>query len=183
MSTFGFNHLRLRGLRQSLLLKQEQVADLVGVTKDQYSRWELGKVVPRSGKVEALARALNCDPSEFFKWDSPANEIADIVKRHTGREVGGQRFDRGVVVSPETEQLLNGNTKPLARSASLPPQKASHIREAKARMMAARDRLIETQGKMLEMPELAELAKQLWLMQKDLLAAVDELDNVMNEGR
>lgn len=48
-------------------LTQQQVADMVGVTKSAVCKWESGRVQNmRSDKILAYAKALNVDPRDII---------------------------------------------------------------------------------------------------------------------
>lgn len=54
---------RIRKLRIANDMTQEQLADLCGVTRTSVTHWELGTTVPRSGALDAMARAFRVPPS------------------------------------------------------------------------------------------------------------------------
>ena len=56
----------LRKRRQSQGLSQEQLADLAGVTIQEFVRWEIGLAMPEQDKVDRLSRLLGCTPEELL---------------------------------------------------------------------------------------------------------------------
>lgn len=57
---------RIRQLRLTRGLTQEQLAERLGVEHPTIHRWETGKTVEWLDKVEKLAAALGCHPGELF---------------------------------------------------------------------------------------------------------------------
>ena len=52
--------LKLKEYRKYLNFKQKDVAEKMNVTVATYSRWESGKINPRTEKLKSLAKILNC---------------------------------------------------------------------------------------------------------------------------
>jgi len=57
-----------RGRRLELGMSQSVVAGVVGVPVVQIGRWERGKDIPDSARVQALADALHLDPHTARTW-------------------------------------------------------------------------------------------------------------------
>lgn len=68
--TFG---QRLKQRRIQRGMSQRQVADRLNVTKAAYQQYEWDKVLPESGRIPALADALDLSASTIGRWleDSP----------------------------------------------------------------------------------------------------------------
>lgn len=49
-------------------LTREQVAEAVGVSPDQVSRWCTGNSYPRMDKAFALSRQLKCKVDDLYKY-------------------------------------------------------------------------------------------------------------------
>lgn len=56
----------LRELREKSGLTQEDLAEMVGVSRPTITQWETGWSVPKLKRLYDLADALACDPSDFF---------------------------------------------------------------------------------------------------------------------
>ena len=61
--TIGETIQRLRTKRR---LSQEQLAELVGVSRQAVSKWEVGDAVPDTDKLVPLARALKISVDELL---------------------------------------------------------------------------------------------------------------------
>lgn len=53
-------------LRKNKFLTQQELADLVGVKKQDISAWEKGKHKPRQENLDSLAKALGVTVSDLF---------------------------------------------------------------------------------------------------------------------
>ncbi len=58
---------RLRQIRRSRDLTQEQLAELVGLSANFISLIENGDAAPSFATIEKLAQALNVEPTDFFQ--------------------------------------------------------------------------------------------------------------------
>lgn len=64
----GIVGVNVRRIRESLKLKQEQVAERAGLTRETISRLEAGhEVSPKQPTVAALALALGCKPADLWR--------------------------------------------------------------------------------------------------------------------
>lgn len=59
--------LRLKFLRMSRGLRQEQIADLLDIPRPHVSQIENGVRNPRPRDLAALGRIFNCDPARLFE--------------------------------------------------------------------------------------------------------------------
>ena len=66
----GFSPERLKLARQRRGIQQQELAVWIGVTPKAVSRWELGKRVPITDRLESLSRVLNF-PVEYFFGSPP----------------------------------------------------------------------------------------------------------------
>ncbi|MFA6019758.1 MAG: helix-turn-helix transcriptional regulator [Rhodospirillales bacterium] len=69
----AFGENRLRVMRDSRELTQEQLADLIGVKKAAISRWENSKRKLNSDTQRRLANALQCGIGEL--WEISAQQL------------------------------------------------------------------------------------------------------------
>jgi len=66
MSSVPFSQ-RLELLRERFGLTQQELAEKIGVSREQVSRWERGKQNPTVDKLSEICRALGIEESQF--WD------------------------------------------------------------------------------------------------------------------
>lgn len=64
---------RLSRLRREHGFSQEQLAELIGATRQEVIGWELGLAQPELDKVNRLARVLGCKPEELLP-EAPTEE-------------------------------------------------------------------------------------------------------------
>lgn len=65
---------RLRNLRRSRDITQEQLAELVGRSVNFISLIENGVNAPSFATIEKLAKALNVEVADLFRFDSNEDE-------------------------------------------------------------------------------------------------------------
>lgn len=58
----------LRARRVELGLEQAELAKLVGVSQQTVSRWERGEALPRRGRIELLANALDVEAATIARY-------------------------------------------------------------------------------------------------------------------
>ena len=89
--TIGETIQRLRTKRR---LSQEQLAELVGVSRQAVSKWELGDAAPEVDKLRALAREFGVTVDELLSEEAPREPEQAPPPRHSptagwlGRMVG-----------------------------------------------------------------------------------------------
>ncbi len=74
---------RIRQRRRSLQMTQEQVADKIGITFQQLQKYETAANRVSGSRLMDLAKALDVDPSYFFRGldsPAPAKEIKDAFE-------------------------------------------------------------------------------------------------------
>lgn len=59
--------LKIKALRESKNMTQEQLADLVGVERAAVAMWETGKSIPRVQTLLKLAKTFNCTIEELVE--------------------------------------------------------------------------------------------------------------------
>lgn len=62
--------MRIKEIRRSKRLSQEQLSDQVGVSPKHLSRIEMGKGFPSLETLEKIATILNVELKEFFDFDA-----------------------------------------------------------------------------------------------------------------
>ena len=76
---------RLKEARRRKRLSQEELAELVGVTRSTVAKWEIGNRVPKGDHLMKLSDVLGVPPSYFFegeekpKWDKNAEYLNSKV--------------------------------------------------------------------------------------------------------
>jgi len=79
---------RIKNRRKDLNLTQQQVANIVGVSKASVSQWEKGDTSPRGENLYTLAKALKCTPEWLLNGKGdPSIERSNVEK---GPELHGQ---------------------------------------------------------------------------------------------
>lgn len=72
MSSVPFSQ-RLELLRERYGLTQQELAEKIGVSREQVSRWERGKQNPSVDKLSEICRALGIEESQF--WDDSVASV------------------------------------------------------------------------------------------------------------
>ncbi len=67
--------LRIRELRKSKGLSQEQLSEKIGIDSKHLSRIELGKSFPYMETLEGIAKALEVEMKELFEFNHIAKTI------------------------------------------------------------------------------------------------------------
>lgn len=57
---------RIKALRESAKLTQEQLAEQVKVSQQAVGKWETGAAMPRADKLPELARVLGCTIADLY---------------------------------------------------------------------------------------------------------------------
>lgn len=65
--------LRIKELRDKKNMSQEDLADLIGVTKQMISHYEGGINVPRGAKIKKIAEVFGITEEEFYTSKSTSN--------------------------------------------------------------------------------------------------------------
>ena len=62
----GFR-MKIKNLRESKKLTQEELASKMNVERSTIAMWETGKAVPRTERLPQLAEVLGCSVDDLFK--------------------------------------------------------------------------------------------------------------------
>ena len=57
----------LKACRERAALTQQELAEIINVDRSAISKWETGEFLPRTDKLPAIAKALNCTIDELLK--------------------------------------------------------------------------------------------------------------------
>ena len=129
--TEKFKPRKLAKLRRRKGLSQEDLAELLGVTRVTVARWETGKLVPGTSSILKLSEVLGVPPSYFFeeetskpKWDKNAEFLKGkvipipIYAEAQAGSFGGYTMPAPEEYFPTHEFMLKG----------LPPERVFWIR-------------------------------------------------------
>ena len=56
----------LKACRERAALTQQELAELINVDRSAISKWETGEFLPRTDKLPAIAKALDCTIDELL---------------------------------------------------------------------------------------------------------------------
>ncbi len=59
--------MQIKDKRTSKNLTQEELAEMLGVTRSTVAMWESGEAMPRTDKLPTLAKLFNCSIDDLFK--------------------------------------------------------------------------------------------------------------------
>ena len=88
MITEGFGD-RLRKIRKKMSLRQDELADMLGVVTKTLQRWEYGETAPRATDIAKLCEALNVTETELLNGPSNDTWELKLVFRKEGDNKGG----------------------------------------------------------------------------------------------
>lgn len=69
---------RILDLRLAAGLSQDELADVVGVTRRVIGCWERGERAPRMTELNALAKALHVTPNDLCGWYDTRTRTSDL---------------------------------------------------------------------------------------------------------
>lgn len=93
-------------LRKQKNLTQEQLAEIMGVTRQTVSRWEVDEVIPELGKLVDMCLVFSCKLDALVREElSVQNEIYSDIRIE---RVAAFRMASYVMISPNPEDDVNG---------------------------------------------------------------------------
>ena len=103
-----FKSERLKEARKRKGLSQEQLADLVGVTRSTVAKWEIGERSPKGDHLIKLSEILGVSPTYFFEPEEKKEleylgELDGFIELPVMGEVGAGEM---IVPIPEGETYL-----------------------------------------------------------------------------
>lgn len=104
-------------LRKQKKLTQEQLAEIMCVSRQTISRWEADEIVPELNKLVALGELFACKLDALVKENLDA--VEEIYSDVTIRRVKAFRMARYVMISPNCEADVNGHMERWARQSGL----------------------------------------------------------------
>ncbi len=96
--------IHLRKLRNRLGLKQRELAEQLGVSRNSVTNWETGRALPSLQMLAKIAEALEVHVWELFgDWGTPLDlaRVTDELRRL------GDAMDRIETVLGEIQELLH----------------------------------------------------------------------------
>lgn len=112
MGSIGEN---IRRLRENAGLSMNQLAQMIGKTRSSISQYEQGKVIPRMGAVEDMARVLGVskmdilnDHIEYYAISTEPTEADELLRLYRSMTDEGRQqlmiFARGLAATyPKSE--------------------------------------------------------------------------------
>lgn len=88
-------------LRKQKRITQEQLAEIMSVSRQTISRWEAEEIVPELNKLVALSDVFSCKLDALVKEDMGAS--SEIYSEITIKQVKGFKMARYVMISPNPE--------------------------------------------------------------------------------
>lgn len=92
-------------LRKQKKITQEQLAEIMSVSRQTISRWEADEIIPELNKLVAMSDVFSCKLDTLVKEDMIACE--EIYSEITIRRVKEFRMARYVMVTPNPEDDVN----------------------------------------------------------------------------
>lgn len=72
--------IRIKELRMSKKMSQDQLAEKAGISSKYLSRIEMGQHFPSIGIITKLANALNVELRDFFEFAHEAKNLRELKK-------------------------------------------------------------------------------------------------------
>lgn len=104
-------------LRKQRKITQEQLAEMMSVSRQTVSRWEVDEIVPELNKLVALSGLFSCKLDALVKEDISA--CGEVYSDVTIKKVGPFRMARYVMITPNPEDDVNAYMDRWARQSGL----------------------------------------------------------------
>lgn len=104
-------------LRKQRKITQEQLAEMMSVSRQTISRWEADEVIPELGKLVALSDLFSCKLDALVKEDLGA--WGEVYSDVTIKKVDAFKMARYVMVTPNPEDDVNAYMDRWARQSGL----------------------------------------------------------------
>jgi len=105
---------RLARARASANMTQRELADVVGITWSQISRYEASKAKPRLAVLLKLADALGVKPEDLSgdrSDDDESNEITLMLTGNETKKIEGYAEEKGITFDEAVNQLIAAGMK------------------------------------------------------------------------
>ena len=104
-------------LRKQKKITQEQLAEIMSVSRQTISRWEADEIVPELSKIVALSDVFSCQLDTLVREDMIAFD--EIYSEITIKRVKAFKMARYVMVTPNPEDDVNAYMDNWARRSGL----------------------------------------------------------------
>lgn len=104
-------------LRKQKKVTQEQLSEIMSVSRQTISRWEADEIIPELNKLVALSEVFNCKLDQLVKEDMTVCD--EIYSSISIRRVNGFRMARYVMITPKPEDDVNEYMENWARKSGL----------------------------------------------------------------
>ncbi|MCI8410566.1 MAG: helix-turn-helix domain-containing protein [Lachnospiraceae bacterium] len=104
-------------LRKQKKITQEQLAEIMSVSRQTISRWEADEIVPELNKLVALSGVFSCKLDALVKEDMITCD--EIYSEITIKQVKGFKMARYVMVTPNPEDDVNAYMDNWAKQSGL----------------------------------------------------------------
>ena len=104
-------------LRKQRKITQEQLAEIMSVSRQTISRWEADEIIPELNKLVALSDVFSCKLDTLVKEDMGA--CSQIYSEIVVKSVKGFKMARYVMVTPNPEDDVNAYIENWARRSGL----------------------------------------------------------------
>lgn len=104
-------------LRKQKKVTQEQLAEIMSVSRQSVSRWEADDIVPELDKLVALSQMFSCKLDDLVKEDMSA--CGEVYSEVTRKTVGPFRMARYVMLTPNPEADVNAYMERWAKQSGL----------------------------------------------------------------
>ena len=101
---------KLRNIRKKMSLRQDELANMVGVVTKTLQRWEYGETTPRADDIAKLCEALYVTESELLNGTSDETRELKLILDKEGEFIV-QMFDMINMSSTTSDQRLMCVTK------------------------------------------------------------------------
>lgn len=104
-------------LRKQKKITQEQLSEIMSVSRQTISRWEADEIIPELNKLVVLSEMFTCKLDALVKEDMTACD--EIYSEVSIRQVNGFRMARYVMITPNPEDDVNAYMENWARKSGL----------------------------------------------------------------
>lgn len=104
-------------LRKQKRITQEQLSEIMSVSRQTISRWEADEIIPELNKLVALSDVFSCRLEPLIREDMGACD--QIYSEITIKSVKGFKMARYVMVTPNPEDDVNAYLENWARRSGL----------------------------------------------------------------
>ncbi len=104
-------------LRKQKKITQEQLAEIMSVSRQTISRWEADEIIPELSKLVSLSKVFSCKLDALVKDDMLT--FGEVYSEVTIKRVKAFKMARYVMISPNPEDNVNAYIDNWARQSGL----------------------------------------------------------------